>query len=501
MYGKLPDYMKSIVIGQWFEGVQRDKIAANNGLSAGAVTNVVNEWRRGVGDDVIDNLRQLGEVLRKNGITPAQCALGFRTVMLISKLGVKEEELDSFLLDVYNRCIDLGLSPENLAFHIKDLLEFLKTNSSNSNNNSNIVVPLGQISEYIQQKTDEKKKLEEEIQTLKSQVKTLIEEKSNSEQRRNSALYEEHTTEGELKSYSELKRELGQYGVPIYDIQKFVKVVRGISQKDYDVDNIIKEYSEYEAFKHDYFFYQEQKMDLEKKCSELQEWQNYYTQRLSLIESLEGIGFGFKELKSLWHTIVEISDANNISREDAVKGFFKEIENHYDDILGLKSRKHELEAEVNDFGRQKLKIVAYLNAFTKFGGPFEKLLGIMNSTSPEEVNLLVDKLYSVGGVRTAIEKLSTELTLSVGHETNALLNTNTNNSNNNDSDGNNSKTEKSITSELAHLSITYQESSTAGQPASDKTARLSVDDRSQDDKICDNEIGKEKEKVKEVHKR
>jgi hypothetical protein len=107
----------------------------------------------------------------------------------------------------------------------------------------------------------------------------------------------------------------------------------------------------------------------------------------------------------------------------------------------------------------------------------------MNSTSPEEVNLLVDKLYSVGGVRTAIEKLSTELTLSVGHETNALLNTNTNNSNNNDSDGNNSKTEKSITSELAHLSITYQESSTAGQPASDKTARLSVDDRSQDDKI------------------
>src|SRR5690348_3773196 len=136
--------MKSVVIGQWFEGVQRDKIAANNGLSAGAVTNVVNEWRRGVGDDVIDNLRQLGEVLRKNGITPAQCALGFRTVMLISKLGVKEEELDSFLLDVYNRCIDLGLSPENIAFHIKDLLEFLKTNSSNSNNNSNIVVPLGQ---------------------------------------------------------------------------------------------------------------------------------------------------------------------------------------------------------------------------------------------------------------------------------------------------------------------------------------------------------------------
>jgi hypothetical protein len=62
------------------------------------------------------------------------------------------------------------------------------------------------------------------------------------------------------------------------------------------------------------------------------------------------MGFGFKELKSLWNIIVEISDANNILPEDAVGTFFKEIEDHYDDILGLKSRKHKLEAEVNDLG-------------------------------------------------------------------------------------------------------------------------------------------------------
>ena len=86
MYRKLPDYIKSLVIKQWLEGVQRDKIAANNGLSAGAVTNVVNEWRRGLGATVIDDLRELGVTFRKAGITPAQCALGFRTTMLISKL-------------------------------------------------------------------------------------------------------------------------------------------------------------------------------------------------------------------------------------------------------------------------------------------------------------------------------------------------------------------------------------------------------------------------------
>ncbi|MFL6366762.1 MAG: hypothetical protein ACJ719_16360, partial [Nitrososphaeraceae archaeon] len=114
MQGKLPDHIRSLVIKQWLEGMQRDLIAANNGLSAGGVTNIVNDFRRGLGSAVVDDLRELGVTFRKVGITPAQCALGFRVAMMIvAKLGVKEEEeLESFILDVYNRCIDLGLSSE-----------------------------------------------------------------------------------------------------------------------------------------------------------------------------------------------------------------------------------------------------------------------------------------------------------------------------------------------------------------------------------------------------
>ena len=109
MSSKLPDHIKSLVIQQWLEGVQRDLIAANNGVSAGAVTNVVNEWRRGLGSAIIDDLRELGVTFRKVGITPAQCALGFRIAMMIAKLGVKkEDDLEPFILHVYNNCIDLG---------------------------------------------------------------------------------------------------------------------------------------------------------------------------------------------------------------------------------------------------------------------------------------------------------------------------------------------------------------------------------------------------------
>ena len=39
-------------------------------------------------------------------------------------LGVKEDGFESFILEIYNRCKDIGLTPENIASHLSDLLEF-----------------------------------------------------------------------------------------------------------------------------------------------------------------------------------------------------------------------------------------------------------------------------------------------------------------------------------------------------------------------------------------
>jgi hypothetical protein len=69
---------------------------------------------------------------------------------------------------VYTRSKNLGLTPESIASYLTDFIQFSKT------------VPFTQISEFIQQKADEKLKLEEEIQKLKDQIKTLGDEKSSS---------------------------------------------------------------------------------------------------------------------------------------------------------------------------------------------------------------------------------------------------------------------------------------------------------------------------------
>ena len=108
---RISDVLKSAVIQQWLEGIARDTIAANNDLSGGGVTNIINEWRQGLGSSVADDLRELATTLRKIGITPAQCAVGSRVAMIMINLGVKEDSFEAFILDIYNRCKDFGCFP------------------------------------------------------------------------------------------------------------------------------------------------------------------------------------------------------------------------------------------------------------------------------------------------------------------------------------------------------------------------------------------------------
>lgn len=103
----------------------------------------------------------------------------------------------------------------------------------------------------------------------RSVLNPIGEEKSKSEHRRAYALYQEHFTNGELKSYSDLKQELGRYGVPIHDIPKFAKVIRETSQKNYDVGKIIEEYSDLESARNNYMHYKASITDLEVKCNYL----------------------------------------------------------------------------------------------------------------------------------------------------------------------------------------------------------------------------------------
>ena len=61
--------IKQQVIAQYLQGASRDSIAADNGIGTGKVSNIIDEWKKGVQDSDYEPIRELSVFCKKQGIT------------------------------------------------------------------------------------------------------------------------------------------------------------------------------------------------------------------------------------------------------------------------------------------------------------------------------------------------------------------------------------------------------------------------------------------------
>jgi hypothetical protein len=424
MPSRLSSNIASQVIQQWLRGEQRDKIAGDNGLSGGAVTNIVNDWRQSLGFSSADELRDLATAMRKIGVTATQCAIGYRVAMMMNRLGIKEDSFESFMSDTYNKCKNLELTPENIAYYLSDLLEFAKS------------VPFSKITDYIQQKTDKKENLEQEIKNLEDNIDFLKAEKSNYEAFRDSALEDMKLTKEELRSYSSLKEELGKYGIPVDDVTKLSQIVKGIRQYGYNVQNLVEDFSNLQLLKAQFKTYREQIPILEQQhnrlnqeCSSRQETLNSWNQTISTCCELSNMRFGLKELRLLHHTITEIAVANKIPTDEATTKFFKDIYKQYDDKLGFESEIDRLRSEISKLNQEEVRLRSQMMTLPLVSPSLIRLLqkgvseqdivdvaellensgGTSNDNkriTMREIRSLIAELHTFGSIKLTIKQLS-----------------------------------------------------------------------------------------------
>jgi hypothetical protein len=69
MPAALDPVIKKQVITQYLLGVSRDRIAADNSIGAGTVSNIIDEWKKGVQDSDYDSIRELSVFCKKQGMT------------------------------------------------------------------------------------------------------------------------------------------------------------------------------------------------------------------------------------------------------------------------------------------------------------------------------------------------------------------------------------------------------------------------------------------------
>ena len=98
------------------------------------------------------------------GLTPAQCAIGFRTMNLLSGQNIDAEAASQFIGDTYKKCKEFEVTPK-FATSIKEIIK-----ASDDHH-----IPLSKIEDYNTQKIAKKKELENELENLKNEISTLKE--------------------------------------------------------------------------------------------------------------------------------------------------------------------------------------------------------------------------------------------------------------------------------------------------------------------------------------
>jgi hypothetical protein len=73
------------LISQWLLGLKREVIAENNNVSEGSISNIINDGSIAIGKPEADAFRELAKAVNAAGLTPAQCAIGLRTMTLLSE--------------------------------------------------------------------------------------------------------------------------------------------------------------------------------------------------------------------------------------------------------------------------------------------------------------------------------------------------------------------------------------------------------------------------------
>ena len=141
--------------------------------------------------------------------------------------------------------------------------------------------------------------------------------------------------------------------------------------------------------------------------NELENQLGFIQLKFSKIQELEKIGMGFKELKTIYKTIMEMSKANKINPKEAIEKFFNDL-NEYDDIISFKKKVEDLKNETTTLNTQIANNRVTLLSQQQIGTTLQKLFqnGILENDIEDINSILVTGGFDYDSNKTIINKKS-----------------------------------------------------------------------------------------------
>ena len=278
------------------------------------------------------------------------------------------EKINEFTQDFYkdaDKKLDSNINNESKSdFFINDGASNLDPNpvDNYSLSASDIEIPfISQVSFYIDQKKKEIFKLNNHQKTIEKDIQSLQNQKSTAIENLKQITAKEKFVISYIKWFYNLEKALLEgYSIHIKnEIERFSHLINDFKEHGYDAYKIIQEYTrslsiklEIETEQGKLRGLQKKEMDLITSLSNLESKVCNHKITMDTYTQLEGMSFGLKELRQLWDTIREIAYANNISSDEAVSKFLKDVKEQYDKKLGFEPEIKEKEKELYNLKSQ-----------------------------------------------------------------------------------------------------------------------------------------------------
>jgi hypothetical protein len=270
--------IKKNVIVQYLQGVSRERIAADNGIGTGTVSNIIDEWKKGIQDSDYESVRKLAIHCNKQGVNLGDLAtkqgVNLRIKNYIKQLGIVDE---GQIEQLVARCA-ASQDPQKLA----DVLEKI--------GHIGLDVPLEELEEYIKKRHVEKDALQHEIDEARAIIDSVNDDKKT------------------IEEYKELKNEMDKYH--LRDPVKFLNVLQILKKYRYDHRKIVCEFSIRRSLK-------KERMEIEFNRRLLNNRLIKVKDVLPLAEQIVRLNVGISELLAFHSAVYEKADIERIPVDTA----------------------------------------------------------------------------------------------------------------------------------------------------------------------------------------
>lgn len=389
MTEKIDSFTENKARQNWLKGLSRYDNAADCGISTGAISNIIKNYKDYLIGYDIAAIRDFVVQKRKRNLSLEECCRGYRMASILNALGISDDDqLSIFLADAHKISNQSNITPIVMRDCLLELTRIAKE-----------ILP-SHLKKYLQQQREEKTVLENEIINLKEEIKKIEKAKLDTEKKFIEFKDQIGITTAELVWYSSIKEDLEKDGISIEDISfltRTIKTIKKYSSKK--VFETLQKINEIENLDTEIRSKKITSNALKADISTVKDIDSQYLETLNskilLLNSLQYIqdlGFSLEDLKKIGDTLFELALENEMSFKEIKIRFF-ELLSKFGKNITLEKEKETLEYLISDLDQEITKRRSVIISQNSAGILLKNLLDNgLNENDIIRIKKFVDKM-------------------------------------------------------------------------------------------------------------